>query len=68
MKLLIIPNFNSRYDVDMVGGLSSAFNDLGVESYYLRDTVFDHNLNDIAKFGSFDCILRVNRFRPKKIK
>ena len=67
MKLLIIPNFNSRYDVDMVGGLSSAFNDLGVESYYLRDNVFDHNLNDIAKFGSFDCILRVNRFRPKTL-
>ena len=67
MKLLIIPNFNSRYDVDMVDGLSSAFNDLGVESYYLRDSVIDQALNDIVKFGSFDCILRVNRFRPKTL-
>ena len=67
MKLLIVPNFYSYYDINMISGLSQALTDLGLCNKILRSSVFDSDLNNIVKHGSFDCVLRINKFRPSEL-
>ena len=67
MKLLIVPNFYSYYDINMISGLSQALTDLGLCNKILRSSVFDSDLDNIVKHGSFDCVLRINKFRPSEL-
>ena len=57
MKLVIIPNFHTRYDVEMISGLSNEFIDLGITNNILISPVDYFRLNHISKSSSFDCVI-----------
>ena len=67
MKLLIVPNFREIYDQNMTAELGKAFTAQGVNNAVITSPINDVFLNKLVKEEKFDCIFRINRFRPHSL-